>query len=221
MSNPPLIFLGLLVTFLASFGGLVLGPQMQIGRQVAVPDKLTGTPYPSLRPGMAAKGKDVYRSLGCAECHTRQVAAQYFGSDLARGWGNRFTVAQDYLNDYPVMLGHLRVGPDLANIGARQTNENWHLLHLYSPREVVAGSLMPKYPFLFNVKQGAQPTLESIKNFATDDANNLVAYLLSQQATTPLLESPLPAPKTNAPAATDTNAPVASPDTNAAAAPAK
>jgi len=219
MNNPPLIFLGLLITFLASFAGLVVAPQMQIGRQVSVPDKLTGTPYPSARPGLAAKGKEIYRSLGCAECHTRQVRPKYsntdFSTDIARGWGNRFTVAQDYLNDYPVMLGNLRVGPDLANIGARQTNENWHLFHLYDPREVVPKSLMPRYPFLFNVKPGARPTIESIHHFATDDAKNLVAYLLSLQATTPLFESPLPLPQTNAPAG-GTNAPAAT-DTNAPA----
>lgn len=216
MNNPPFIFLGLLVAFLASFGGLVLGPQLQIGRQVAVPDKLTGIPYPSAQPGLAAKGKEVYRSLGCAECHTRQIHPAYASTDIKRGWGNRFTVAQDYLNDYPVMLGNLRAGPDLTNIGVRQTNENWHLLHLYNPRETMPGSSMPRYPFLFNLKPGQRPTIESIHNFATDDANNLVAYLLSLQATTPLFESPLPPANTNAPAATDTNAPVAV-DTNAPA----
>ena len=216
MNNAPLIFLGLLFTFVASFGGMVVAPQIQIGRQVAVPDKLTGIPYPSLRPGLAAQGKEVYRELGCAECHTRHVRPPYFSSDITRGWGNRFTVAQDYLNDYPVMLGSVRAGPDLTNIGARQTNANWHLLHLYDPRAVVPGSLMPKYPFLFNVKPGARPTLESIHHFATEDADNLVEYLLSLNAMTPLFESPLPLPKTNAPAAADTNAPAAT-DTNAPA----
>ena len=208
MNNAPLVFLGLLVAFVASFGGLVLGPQVQIGRQVAVPDKLTGTPYPSARPGFAAQGKEVYRSLGCVECHTRQVRPGYFASDLARGWGTRFTVAQDYLNDYPVMLGNLRAGPDLMNVGPRY-NENWHLLHLYNPREVVPGSSMPRYPFLFNVPKGQKLTLENVHQFATEDAKNLVAYLTSLQATTPLFESPLPLAQTNAPAATDTNAPAA------------
>ena len=216
MNNAPFIFLGLLFTFVASFGGLVVAPQMQIGRQVAVPDKLTGIPYPSLRPGLAAQGKEVYRSLGCAECHTRNVRPAYFSSDMARGWGTRFTVAQDYLNDYPVMLGNLRAGPDLTNIGARQPDANWHLHHLYNPRAEVPGSLMPRYPFLFNVKPGATPTRESIHHFATEDAHKLVAYLLSLQATTPLFESPLPPPKTNAPTATATNAPAAA-DTNAPA----
>ena len=212
MNNAVLVFLGLLFAFVASFGGLIVAPQMQIGRQVAVPDKLTGIPYPSARPGLAAQGQEVYRSLGCAVCHTRQVRPAYFSTDIARGWGNRFTVAQDYLNDYPVLLGNLRAGPDLMNIGARQTNANWHLLHLYNPREVMPGSLMPRYPFLFKVPKGQKVTPENIHRFATEDAHNLVAYLSSLQATTPLFESPLPAPpQTNAPAATDTNAPAAAP----------
>lgn len=211
MNNPPLIFLGLLIAFVASFGGLVLGPQMQIGRQVSVEDKTTGAPYPGQRTGLAAEGEQVYRSLGCAECHTRQVRTEYFGNDIQRGWGSRFTVAQDHLRDHPVMLGSLRAGPDLANIGARQTNASWHLLHLYDPRLVVPGSLMPRYPFLFRVKPGAQPTRESIDRLATDDARNLVAYLLSLRAEAPLFESPLPIAETNAPAATDTNAPAAPP----------
>ena len=71
MNNPPLIFLGLLVTFLASFGGLVLGPQMQIGRQVAVPDKFTGTPYPSTRPGFAAKGEKIPPNATRDKCGSR------------------------------------------------------------------------------------------------------------------------------------------------------
>jgi cytochrome c oxidase cbb3-type subunit 2 len=209
MNNAPLVFLGLLVAFVTSFGGLVVAPQMQIGRQVAVPDKLTGTPYPSVRPGAAAQGKEVYRSLGCAECHTRQVRPAYFASDLARGWGTRFTVAQDYLNDYPVMLGGLRAGPDLMNAGARQS-ENWHLLHLYNPREVVPGSSMPRYPFLFEVPEGKKLTLDNAQQFASEVAKNLVAYLSSLRATTPLYEAPLPVSQTNAPAATtETNAPAA------------
>jgi hypothetical protein len=39
---------------------------------------------------------------------------EFFGADLARGWGRRRTVARDYLRDQPVMLGTVRFGPDLA-----------------------------------------------------------------------------------------------------------
>src|ERR1035438_7307971 len=51
------------------------------------------------------------------------------GPDLARGWGRRRTVAEDYLFDSTVMLGSQRVGPDLADAGARLPDANWHLRH--------------------------------------------------------------------------------------------
>jgi cytochrome c oxidase cbb3-type subunit II len=230
MNTPPFLILGILFTLVTSIGGLLIAPQLQIGQQVMVEDKLTGSPYPAQRNGYAAQGQEMYRSLGCAECHTRQVRAPYFGTDIKRGWGTRFTVAQDYLQDYPVMLGNLRLGPDLVNVGARLPDERWHLTHLYNPGLLVPGSIMPRYSFLFEerkLKAGEKPPPEALdihpdltKNRAilpTQDARNLAAYLLSQRAMAPLFESPLPGAKTNAPAASgDTNAPAAG-DTNAPA----
>ena len=42
---------------------------------------------------------------------THIVAA---GPDIARGWGLRHSVAEDFLYDNVVQLGSLRIGPDLA-----------------------------------------------------------------------------------------------------------
>jgi len=66
MNNPPLVFLGILFTLATSFAGLILAPHMEIGHQVLVEDKATGAFYPIQRTGDAAKGEQVYRSLGCA-----------------------------------------------------------------------------------------------------------------------------------------------------------
>jgi cytochrome c oxidase cbb3-type subunit II len=233
VNNPPLLVLGILFTLATSVGGLLIAPQLQIGQQVLVEDKSTGSPYPAQRNGYAAQGEQVYRSLGCAECHTRQVREPYFGTDIKRGWGVRFTVAQDYLHDYPIMLGNLRLGPDLMNVGARLPDEQWHLNHLYNPRLVVTNSIMPRYAFLFEerkLKPGEKlppnalqlaPELTGNKaQMITEDARNLVAYLLSQRAVAPLFESPLPGAKTNAPpAATDTNAPAGGTNAPSGAAP--
>ncbi len=52
-------------------------------------------------------------------------------------WGLRRSVAEDYLYDAPVQLGSLRAGPDLSNIGARDPDLNWQLIHLYSPKAFV------------------------------------------------------------------------------------
>ena len=55
--------------------------------------------------------------------------------------------------DYPVMLGEHRIGPDLADIGARMPDVNWHLRHLYAPQAEVKNSLMPPYRFLFATRK--------------------------------------------------------------------
>jgi hypothetical protein len=39
------------------------------------------------------------------------------GTDIARGWGKRRSVAADYVYDATVQLGTRRAGPDLANTG--------------------------------------------------------------------------------------------------------
>ena len=218
MNRGPWLFLGVFATLAASFWGLALAPHLQIGRQGTVLLAATGELYPPPRPGRAVAGQQVYRALGCADCHTRQVRARHFGTDFARGWGLRFSVAQDYLRDDPVMLGSLRVGPDLANLGLRQTNVVWHEVHLYNPRLTSPGSLMPRYPFLFrkqHLAPGKKPAPDALpimpqdadeQTVPTDDARNLVAYLLSLRAEAPLFEAPLPASPATAPVSTNATA---------------
>lgn len=228
MNYPSLVFLGIFFSFALSWSGMVLLPQLQIGRQDAAVIEETNQPYPSNRSGMAQQGKEVYRQLGCAACHTQQVRP----SDVSR-WGKRFTVARDYLRDYPVLLGSQRIGPDLTNVGARKPDAAWHLLHLYNPRIVVQGSPMPRYGFLFKERKingqkssealsfpdGFKPK-EGVEIIPSLDALALAAYMQSLHTETSLYESPLPQPKkpagaetnavpadTNAPA-TDTNLPV-------------
>jgi cytochrome c oxidase cbb3-type subunit II len=230
MNSGPLIFLGVFFALASSFWGLVVVPQMQIGQQAEVKIETTGALYPQNRPGQASQGAELYRSLGCVECHTQQVRPRGQGADFDRGWGQRRSVAQDYLRDYPAMIGSQRVGADLANVGARLPDADYQFRHLYNPRLVMPGSMMPPHPFLFEKRQlapGQPPAADALKlDRATgyevvpkQDAKLLVAYLLSLRSDTPLFEAPLPLPPpTNAPAAdaTATNVPAAA-TTNAAA----
>jgi cytochrome c oxidase cbb3-type subunit 2 len=244
MNSGPLLFLGLFLTMAGSFWGLILAPQLQIGGQQAIATEGPGQFYPGARPGQGRQGAEVYRSLGCVECHTRQVRG--WGSDIERGWGKRISVARDYIHDYPVLLGSLRLGPDLANLGARMTDADWHLAHLYDPGLRVKGSPMPRYPFLFDKEPenarfpspGALPMTvqENGRRYRLvpkPEARALVAYLISQRSDTPLFEAPVPLPPTNAPPAVSavlgtnapgtradvvvTNSPAVQPDTNAPA----
>jgi cytochrome c oxidase cbb3-type subunit 2 len=244
--NPgPLLFLATFFMMSVSWLGFVLMPQVQIGRQPQV--EVDGQFYPPMRPGMARQGEQVYRANGCFYCHTEQVRPKGFGSDVERGWGGRpgmvQSVAQDYLYDRPVMLGSQRVGPDLANIGRRQTNELALLIHIYNPQLTMPKSVMPPYKFLFETRKlraGESSSADALPvgNTApdeevvpTDDARALAAYLLSLHSDGVLFETPPPpAPATNTASSTNalaantpssTNAPAVAtnaPATNAPAA---
>jgi cytochrome c oxidase cbb3-type subunit II len=126
------------------------------------------------------------------------------GPDIARGWGMRRSVAEDYLYDQPVQLGSLRAGPDLANIGLRAPDANWQLVHLYAPRALVKGSAMPLYRYLFEVRKiGVAPSPDALqfpKDFALPtgyevvpklEAKQLAAYLLSLRANVSLYSAPV------------------------------
>jgi cytochrome c oxidase cbb3-type subunit 2 len=114
-------------------------------------------PLPGLKPYTSAqlRGREVYIANGCAYCHTQQPRDRNFGPDAERGWG-RASVPADYVYDKPHLLGSMRTGPDLFNIGVRQPSKDWHLGHLYQPRAYVPGSIMPSYPYLFYVKAAAE-----------------------------------------------------------------
>jgi cytochrome c oxidase cbb3-type subunit 2 len=98
------------------------------------------------------RGRQVYIENGCVYCHSQQVRDPAFTTDMDRGWGSRPNVPSDYYFDRPHLLGTMRTGPDLINVGQRLPDADWHLIHLYNPRAVVQWSIMPAFPFLFEVK---------------------------------------------------------------------
>jgi len=282
-----LVFLAGFVALSSSWLGLVLVPQLQVGRQQLATNAVNGTLYPPRRPGLAEQGAEVYRANGCVSCHSQQVrqngtvfdivlsevgtnrpavvaalkainskldetklaelphdalsgvdkhsadaasqalkstGAKYevrirpTGPDIDGGAGHRGNVGQDYLQDNPVFLGSQRLGPDLANVGLRSPDANWHLKHLYNPSSVVPGSTMPPYRFLFEKRAiGRKPSPDALELTGTlapqagfeivptEKAHALVAYLQSLQSDAPLFEAPRSVAA--APAAAATNAP--------------
>ena len=207
MKKGPIIFLGVLFIMAWSFHGIIGKNFQELGRQN--PIKLdTGEPFPSGRPGLAQAGQDVYRANGCASCHTMQVRMKGYGRDIERGWGARNTVLQDFVYDRHVFLGQVRIGPDLADVGTRLPDRNYHLMHLFNPRSVVKDSMMPQYPYLFTkrkIRGGARSSealplppemqKDDYEIIPTADAKALVEYLVSLHSTTYIFEAPqLPKP---------------------------
>ncbi|PKO40202.1 MAG: cytochrome-c oxidase [Betaproteobacteria bacterium HGW-Betaproteobacteria-3] len=147
MNNEVKLISGAMVMLALSTSALVVLPYLQVH---------DAPPLPDLKPYTSAelRGREVYIANGCVYCHSQQPRAKAFAPDFSRGWG-RATVAGDYAYDQPHLLGTMRTGPDLMNIGVRQPSEQWHLGHLYQPRAYMPGSIMPSYPFLFEAKAKA------------------------------------------------------------------
>jgi len=189
MENEYKLLGGAMVTLALATATLVVVPYVQLS---------SVQPADGLKPYTSAqlRGRDQYIKNGCVYCHTQQPRAQAQAPDFKRGWG-RAPVAADYFYDKPHLLGTMRTGPDLLNIGARQPSIDWQLGHLYQPRAYTPGSIMPSYRFLFDVKDKADAG-EKVVNLppsyapvgqvvvARPEALDLVEYLLALDRTYPV-----------------------------------
>lgn len=187
MKSSPLFFLCLFAALGISLTVFVFGTNAQYGALGPYADENEGAAFPQQPPGLADRGRMVYQDLGCAACHTLQVRRADFGSDRERGWGDRQSVARDYVYDSRVLLGDLRAGPDLTNFGVRAANAGEDAEHLLVFLHNGRGA-MPAYPFLFEKRKivgqpfpGAltlpgEPGYELVP---THRAEALAAYLLS------------------------------------------
>lgn len=165
------------------------------------------TPPPQLKPYTSAelRGRSVYIANGCVYCHSQQPRDRKLAPDAERGWG-RASVPGDYFYDKPHLLGSMRTGPDLLNIGVRQPSKDWHLGHLYQPRAYVPESIMPAYPYLFAIKDAKEAQAEGDQPLQlppgygpqwgqvvvpTPEAQDLVKYLQSLKRNYPVLPAPV------------------------------
>jgi cytochrome c oxidase cbb3-type subunit 2 len=188
MTRALIIFMGAFAAITMSFAALALLPNLQLATIEPTPDRDAYT-------FEEAQGRQVYIREGCIYCHSQQVRPEGFGSDIQRGWGPRGSLPGDYTFDRPHLLGTMRTGPDLHDIASRQPSQDWHLAHLYQPRSVSPGSIMPAYPYLFEVKSESQvlPSEETVPIspdyappddqvvVATEEALALYEYLMTLQ----------------------------------------
>jgi cytochrome c oxidase cbb3-type subunit 2 len=104
------------------------------------------------------RGRQVYISEGCINCHTQFVRPNTPDAVL---WGPAEPL-QQLRQERPPLIGNRRQGPDLAEVGGRRS-ALWLKVHFYDPSEVSGASIMPSYEVLFRDQRG----------------DDLVAYLLS------------------------------------------
>jgi len=113
------LFIGIFGTFAFSWVGLTVIPNWQIGSLNPQSDEEGTDIYPRPQSGMFQRGAHVYAANGCVYCHSQQIRADYIADDIDRKWGDRRSAPRDYIFQRPVLLGKMRMGQDLANIGAR------------------------------------------------------------------------------------------------------
>ncbi|MBK9149531.1 MAG: cytochrome c [Saprospiraceae bacterium] len=184
--------------------GLFVGLTIIVAIMPAINNQENNAPLPGYEPlsQEAYLGKKSFIANGCVACHTQQVR----NVDMDNVWGSRPGIPADYAGisridfwtNTATLMGTERTGPDLTNIGLRQPSLAWNLLHIYQPRAVVEKSIMPAYPWLFEIKSElSEKDVEVVvpdayrkgitgKIVATQEALNLVAYLQS------LKQVPLP-----------------------------
>ena len=190
--------------------GVMIGGLLEKARLQPQIDEENNDVYPVVN---ARQGRDIYIREGCYYCHSQQIRDPQNGTDIERGWGSRRTVARDYIYESIPVLGSLRIGPDLANVGSKDWRDEpasetvkkpakrdtrWHLTHLYDPTVIIHESNMPPYRYLFTKKKiGAQKSVEALdvpcedgfEIVPTAEARELVAYLQSLDRTHPLPET--------------------------------
>lgn len=159
LERKPLTML-VLSLILVAIGGLVqMIPTFLVKSNV--PTIASVKPYTPLE----LQGRDIYVREGCYTCHSQMIRP--FRDEVAR-YGE-YSKAGEFVYDHPFQWGSKRTGPDLAREGGiklRRTN-SWHYNHLYDPRLMTEGSLMPQYVWLFRNKLNISTTPAKIRAMRT------------------------------------------------------
>jgi cbb3-type cytochrome c oxidase subunit II len=115
------------------------------GRALKEQIRHTQPEHPPALTASEQRGRVIYGRDGCAYCHTQQV--RYVENDVKRF--GKATLAWETIFDYPHLWGTRRIGPDLSREAGTRSGD-WQLSHLYAPRTVVADSVMPAFPWMFD-----------------------------------------------------------------------
>ncbi|MGC4038572.1 MAG: cytochrome-c oxidase, cbb3-type subunit I [Chitinophagaceae bacterium] len=108
------------------------------------------------------QGRDIYVREGCYTCHSQMIRP--FRDEVAR-YGE-YSKAGEFVYDHPFQWGSKRTGPDLAREGGKYP-DSWHYNHMYDPRSMSPGSIMPQYPWLLDNALDTGSTAAKIRAMQT------------------------------------------------------
>lgn len=128
----------ILIVIVVSFGGLAEILPL-FWQQSEKPENMHVVPLTALQ----LEGRDIYIREGCHVCHTQMVRP--LRAETER-YGH-YSVAEESMYEHPFLWGSKRIGPDIARVGGRYSDD-WHRVHIMNPRVVVPDSIMPGYPWM-------------------------------------------------------------------------
>lgn len=213
MNHPFILLVAAVLSIGISWNALIVGPQKHFGK---LSTKDGGA---SELNGQQKQGRLVYAESGCVKCHTQQV--RFFEKDAQ--YGPRFSTANDFLGHDKPVLGSVRIGPDLSNLGNTKYGLEggdhelfkvlFHAKNAPALEDAAKAALMPQYRYLFDqVKisdlDSDHPYLalaEDLGKMAKADDNIgfvpnskgivLVEYLLGLKLDQSIYVSPIPTPE--------------------------
>lgn len=142
---------------LVAIGGIIeLVPTFLIKSNI--PTIASVKPYTPLE----LQGRDIYVREGCYTCHSQMIRP--FRDEVAR-YGE-YSKAGEFVYDHPFQWGSKRTGPDLAREGGKYS-DSWHYNHMYDPRSMSPGSIMPQYTWLLDNKLDTSSTPAKIRAMKT------------------------------------------------------
>jgi cytochrome c oxidase cbb3-type subunit 2 len=173
--NAIFLLIGSLLTI--SIGGIVeIVPLFTIETTVEHVEGIR--PYSPLE----LRGRDIYVREGCYLCHSQQIRTL---RDEVERYGH-YSIAAESMYDHPFQWGSKRIGPDLARVGNKYSND-WHYAHLRNAQSLVPESLMPHYAFLGETPlqiDDIQSRLRTLRTlgvpYTDDDIANAKADLVAQ-----------------------------------------
>jgi len=153
-TNVVLLMIGIFLTI--TIGGIVeIVPLFSISSTIE--DVKGVRPYSPLE----LAGRNIYIREGCYVCHSQMIRP--FRDETER-YGH-YSLAAESKYDHPFQWGSKRIGPDIARVGGRYSND-WHVRHLINPRDVVPESIMPGFPFLATTPLDTRDIVADMKTLA-------------------------------------------------------
>ncbi|MBS1933937.1 MAG: cytochrome-c oxidase, cbb3-type subunit I [Bacteroidetes bacterium] len=156
LESRPLTMLVLSLVLVAIGGLIELIPTFLVKSNI--PTIASVKPYTPLE----LQGRDIYIREGCYNCHSQMIRP--FRDEVKR-YGE-YSKAGEFVYDHPFQWGSKRTGPDLAREGGKYP-DSWHYNHMYDPRSMSPGSIMPVYAWLLDNKLDISSTPAKIRAMQT------------------------------------------------------